>query len=662
VVLVIVILAMALIAALIFYVFNMGQHVTDRVETQHAADSAAISGAGWVARSLNTVAANNVQSARLISLVNVLDASDEALHPAYHEADKMYHSLEAMEPSGGGGGMSSREASVIGQEMRPIIEELREDYDKLLPMKRRFAPPSQPEEYRAPAGSLDVTEYTFYNGGNGHIWQAIDGLGAYSQATMENVDELSQLSARQMGKANLDDKHGAALMVPHLPRVPWKQGRFDDFERPVTEGLLPKEVDDERVRRGPFDVLFGWRDQKFRWRQTEPGVRNPRSQGDGPSGPGGVGPGGRLPGEDDWLERPQREKLTEGYFVYGTHRWMKYNIRRTHFEHNPYFHWRDQFANWKQQYLFDNKSPQQRHLPIWRTEWSRITGAAGGGKIVKSRYFTVRIESEVPESSRSYLSGGTYRITTRDRHHLINIHGDWSVNDNPCHRDTNDPREWQPKLELWREECPEYENMTGVEKEQWASANYEKIGDKAWRFGSKMIRTYPPPPGEDEPVEEKLYQYVYYFLIGVDVGKPREIRDPHTFQSRSALPGPVVFDRTELPTDREAAEDEYFTYLGIAQEKAKAALWSDKFDKKKPYPATVAIAQARVFNNHSEDLWTQMWHAQLEPVQDYGGWVERFAQNKGAATKVPGLDQQTFSDLNAYMKRTEDLAEAMLSH
>jgi uncharacterized membrane protein len=89
VVLVIVILSLALVASLIFYVFNIGQQIKNRVEVQHAADAAAISGAGWVARSMNTVAMNNVQSARLIALANVLDASDEALHPAYHEAERM---------------------------------------------------------------------------------------------------------------------------------------------------------------------------------------------------------------------------------------------------------------------------------------------------------------------------------------------------------------------------------------------------------------------------------------------------------------------------------------------------------------------------------------------------------------------------------------------
>jgi hypothetical protein len=649
VVLVIVILALALIAALIFYVFNMGQHVKNRVETQHAADSAAISGAGWVARSLNTVAANNVQSARLISLVNVLDASDEALHPAYHQADKMYHGLDAVEPGAAGGDMTGQEAALVSDEMRPIIEQLREEYRKLAPLKQRFAAPSQPAVYATPTGTFDVRQYTFYNGGEGRIWQALEGLSAYSEATMENLDRLAQRSAREMGRANLDDEHGTALMVPHLPEVPWETGNFTQFERPVRQGLLPENIDHKRLNRGPFDVLFGWRREHFKRVKVREGVWDdgPDSRGEGPDGPGGQGPRDHSGGH--WERPPRYERYTTGYKVYGTHRWMKHDIQRTHFRYNPYFHWRDRFANWKQQYLFDDKPTQQHHRPVWRTDWSRINGVAGGGQIKKARYFTMRIESEVPHDDYAFLAPGTYQIATDG--HLITIHGDWQVSDDPCDRDTNNPAAWQRKLELWRQECDQFQNMTGERKEWWASAKYEQIGEKAWRFESKMKRN-----------GQQVYQYIYYFLIGADIGKEHPVRNPHTFFSKEALPGPVVLDRAAMPVSRTAAEDEVFSYLAIAQERSKAAMWPSKFDQHKPYPATVGIAQARVFNNHSYDLWTQMWHAQLEPVQDYPAWVERYSEHLGDATRVDGVEQETLDDLNAYLKRTEDLAEVMLSH
>ncbi|MEM1099127.1 MAG: pilus assembly protein TadG-related protein, partial [Planctomycetota bacterium] len=64
VVLVAALLALVLLASAVFFVFNVGTHIHRKIETQHAADAAAIAGAGWVARTMNLVAMNNVESAR----------------------------------------------------------------------------------------------------------------------------------------------------------------------------------------------------------------------------------------------------------------------------------------------------------------------------------------------------------------------------------------------------------------------------------------------------------------------------------------------------------------------------------------------------------------------------------------------------------------------
>ena len=73
VVMVIALLAIVLIASLLFYVINVGTSVQGRVVTQHTADAVAIGGASQVARSMNTVAMNNVETARLIAAVSILD-------------------------------------------------------------------------------------------------------------------------------------------------------------------------------------------------------------------------------------------------------------------------------------------------------------------------------------------------------------------------------------------------------------------------------------------------------------------------------------------------------------------------------------------------------------------------------------------------------------
>src|SRR5690606_15803157 len=59
--------------------------------------------------------------------------------------------------------------------------------------------------------------------------------------------------------ADTPDETSMALMVPFTPQFAWVRGEFDDFERPVREGLLPTDIDDKTTNRGPYDTVFGWR-------------------------------------------------------------------------------------------------------------------------------------------------------------------------------------------------------------------------------------------------------------------------------------------------------------------------------------------------------------------------------------------------------------------
>ena len=58
-----------MIIGFIGYVFNTGRHAQLRQQTQSAADSTAISGAGYVARSFNTVAMNNVEAIHFLKFL-----------------------------------------------------------------------------------------------------------------------------------------------------------------------------------------------------------------------------------------------------------------------------------------------------------------------------------------------------------------------------------------------------------------------------------------------------------------------------------------------------------------------------------------------------------------------------------------------------------------
>ena len=73
-VLVVALIALTLLASLVFYVINVSDQMHRRVEMQSAADATVISGAAWMARSMNVVAMNNVAITRMLALVPTLDA------------------------------------------------------------------------------------------------------------------------------------------------------------------------------------------------------------------------------------------------------------------------------------------------------------------------------------------------------------------------------------------------------------------------------------------------------------------------------------------------------------------------------------------------------------------------------------------------------------
>lgn len=653
VVLIIALLALVLIASLVFYVMNVGRHMQSRIEVQHAADAAVDAGAGWVARSMNTVAMNNVEMSRMVALVNVLDATDEALHPAWHEADAMYTAMQDQYDNMSG--LSSREAEFIRGRMDPIINRYESDFNKLDAVKRLFLAPNQPSEYANPSGSLDVTRYTFHDspGGLGMIWRTMYALDELNQATLAAMPSLAQLSAINAGRVNTTSEQTVSFLLPTVPTIPWERRTFGDFERPVRNGLLPEDVDDPRVNRGPYDTIFGWRRQSVERILIQRGVRKLRSEGttgSGPQGAGGVGPTSRGPSYY-WDPAPVYETNPTGYRVYGTQTYLL-RVGRPDFYYSPFNGWRNRFANWKLQYLFDNLREQRIRLPIWTIDMNAAADLVGENPpIAQTRFFVARVESDVPRTSGSYLSPGTYRIMEGGR--VVTLGGDWT-RPNPCGnspRVGNDPRYWQEQLDLWRTDCPQFARLSGDIRAQWRSAQYVRVNPSTWLFESWITRD-----------DESKWQVAYYFFLGVDNGEEQEIRNPHNFASRSQLPAPIDLIHDQLGPEDLDARRQMLTFFSAVAQPNEALMWSKRFDQSLPTNQLAAVAQAHVFNNHSWDLWTQMWHSQLQPVDRYDDWADQLDANLNYFAAFDRLDEQQLEQVNALLDAGRDLAPATLRH
>ena len=110
------------------------------------------------------------------------------------------------------------------------------------------------------------------------------------------------------------------------------------------------------------------------------------------------------------------------------------------------------------------------------------------------------------------------------------------------------------------------------------------------------------------------------------------------------------------------AQAQYLTVLGIARRDDRALMWPGRFDNTEHYGQMVALAQARVFNNHSFDLWTQSWSAQLEPVGRYDGWISTFERDADAAADSDAINPDGLEELLAHLRSLETLVDETMEH
>ena len=93
-----------------------------------------------------------------------------------------------------------------------------------------------------------------------------------------------------------------------------------------------------------------------------------------------------------------------------------------------------------------------------------------------------------------------------------------------------------------------------------------------------------------------------------------------------------------------------------------ARLWPSRFDGGKPYGHMVATTEARVFNDHSFDLWTPMWQTQLQPVQEYDRWADMLAIAAEEGVETESMSSDEVEKLSYFILSTQSLADSMLNH
>ena len=611
-ILVIALLGMVLLAAMVFYVFNVGRHVASRVEVQNAADNAAISGAGWMARSFNTVAMNNVEMSRLIALAGIMDTLPQAVDYTLKDTYSILEAIDAQVQRGVG---------QDGQWLIPALIEARQTFER----QRDILTPLQQLFNESGYDIATMTTFAGPEGQRGELWRSFEALGALNEATMVDLGNLAQQNAFRGAQISQREggKSAGGLLLPWKPSVPWSTGSFDDFRAPVIDGLLPEDQDDKTTNRGPFDTLFGF------WQIRSTATRRDIE----------------VDVEEDysltsWAPNPPTQEVVEreptGYSTWGSYTHMRANLMSLG------VHPTDGVSRqWER--ALDRASDADEH-PLVPSLWARRVGFLSDSKInfaYPNAAQSVAVHDPVwindYEGAQAILEAGEPRIIY-GRYLMFEFSRD------EYQRGTSTV----PTLDAWYLLWPRDQPLT--------PPSLIKIDDHVWR---------------DERVENRrdaagtFYQrryYRYYVFMGANVGPEAEVRNPYNFDGsdRGSLPGPINFTPDQFPPD-EATRRESLTFLGIAHQPKEAAFWASAFDGNRADEKLVAIAQAEVFNNHSWDLWTQMWQSQLVPVTGLDQWVKTLAEPENLEEQ----DWQNLDDLEAvarYLQAVEPLANLMLEH
>lgn len=621
IVMIMTLLSVILVAGMVMFVINLGRQTTRRQFIQDAADATAASGSGWIARSMNTIAMNNVNMARALSLVNVLDAMPMATSFTIEEHEATITAIARQLSAG-----------IPDQWVRDQVDllekEINEELDILRPMDAYFT-------------SYDHTRMTFYDGpgGRGQLYASMEAMDGLNTATVDNISELAQTNAIAGGRVNLEraDAKSAGFLVPLQPELPIKRGEFQDFERPVLHGLLTDDVDDKEFNRGPFDTIFGWRrliggDTPGYWVTTGGGGAPPSGGGSGgvPIGSGAGGGGSKTTKKFIATGPPD----PDAYRVTSFPGWMLDRVGHfagNNLRHSRFMSYESRMARYKLGYLWPGTGPRYIRDPEMITDFLEAAAIAQNepNRIKETWFIAVEMKSRYPRTHASFMSPGSFSYAVNNGNNTSDIRrvNRWM-----------DPRTWATATEInnwqWRDE--------------W---DYEIYEDNAIGIPGQQDAT----TGEWTP--QTAYRIDTFIFLAVNVGEEVEVPNPHNFSGTNDLPAPTDLDHQAIPHGEGDADHPdrlaLLNFMAMAQIDDRAVGWRSRFSGAKPYPFQVAVAQSHVFNNHSWDLWTQMWESQLRPIRDVEGWIAKM--DEGGSH--PDLSDQVVQQLADYMRSLQTYGE-----
>jgi hypothetical protein len=721
-VLVITLLAITLLVGLIFYVYNVGMVVNRRLEMQNAADAVAISGANWMARSMNVVAVNNITQARLLALVAVMDALPVAAEMTIVEEDR--------ENAGEGtlrGGLEAQLARGVPHSSIERGDFLRNGLERILREMQR-ADETQIQALRALDASFDsdderqreggypiarATHYRHGGGGSapqGELWRGIFALGNMSEATALSAGELAQANAIRFGR---DNNAQLAFMVPADPHLPAKLGSFDDFGVVLMDRLRVGSYEARLHRSNLVNRLRSSRDvlvavenlgvrggaipdfeyphrlgpfaRRYRWRHgyhvggSSDRIGDSQYNRAGPAGHGGGELAGYVTfGPFDWALR----QITHRFGLTGAHGGQADTSRFSH-------HLR-RVATLKLAYMFGLDAPQEiQYAQYWITDYNEAKqfNEDNPGQILRTQYYWAAVNSTVSWDSPLWLREGSQfygNITPLDNPPAAmwtwpatRVNRWWDIE---TRRIAPDARLAQRIAD--RGPVPRgrrFINDRWQVTSELRNIRWERAGDYVWRVKMELgvdqdvrLGLQRQFDAEGNVILHTVYSVGWYVFRGAEVRDPVLITNPTNWLAGDPRPRPILLDTSEgdydpyaYPLDPDQGwRRENYMFLGVARHSDEANAWPQQFRSANPAGHMLTVAQAKLFNNSSWDLWTADWQVQLAPVTGWAEWTDRLAHDLGDYDRDDDLltVEQVEEALEQMDSLPADFMDAQLCH
>ncbi|QQE13115.1 hypothetical protein JD969_06540 [Planctomycetota bacterium] len=666
-------LSLLLIAAVVFYVLNVGKHIQGRVVTQNAADAAVMAGASEVARTFNTIAMNNTQIVRNLAAINLIHSIPQAVdYTITSDLEKKDGDLTAVFNAlwyqhHSEGPFIPWYRTMLKRTLYGYRGSLTNVYPQIQELERL---------YIGKRGKINqLTKYRDH--GRGDLWKSIYTMHRQNTALVKSLNERMQLATWECAKTNIrESRESGGILLPVKIRTPIMIGHFDDFERPLKRGMLPGpdytefirnddlrtgfgHVDHPIENRGPWDTLFGWRElEGEEFDDNEIITASP----------------GKPPRRRKYITS---EHIKTAYRTYGPQEWMINKLFGSNDINSPgaytLFDERiKDFSSYKLDYLFPgDRAPQIRRM--YKPNWEIDLVVDNTRMHDINTYSIEQYHQEMKITPPPWAEGASLYLICEIKSRTAFNYGipgtrgkTWNYIKRyelpyPYLASTRDRK---TGYALIQPETPISYKKINPHVEEYISSyktdpnNFEHGGDSEINLPPRIVGRF--PDGSFQYKSQKVYWLVYRVFLATDFHDLRQgtlpIPNPHEGFDRnlSSSPAPYDFIQGSMPAGNEQTEDR-MKFLSVVYQDDRAEIWPDRFDRNRHYPNQVSVAQAKIYNNHSWDLWTQMWHAQLEPVQSYDTWADEY--NEGDVLDIVHEDPEVIFELGKYLESVKKMSD-----